>query len=118
MRKQLLLAKKIETAKTLATSFNSDAIDVNTADNVGFFIYTDSVTDNTGNFQVQIRPYKDSTSSGAWIDLGSASTLADADNSFFVVNRQLPNCQLRIAYTAAGGTPDGTCDIWVSATGN
>jgi len=27
---------------------------------------------------------------------------------------QLPVGQVRVAFTAAGGTPDGTCDIWVS----
>ena len=118
MSRQLLEPRVLESSKSLGTSFNTDPINIDTAFNVGFFIYASSVTDNTGNFQIQIRPYKDVANSGDWINLGSASTLANADADFFKTQTDLPPCQVRIAFTAAGGTPDGSCDIWVSASGS
>lgn len=119
MRKNLLPATKISSALDISVDATTDPIKVETADNVGIFIYVTTVTDNTGVFVVQIRPYKDANTYGDWIDLtlSSVPTLANADASFFINMNQLPTCQLRLKFTAAGGTPDGICDVWVSATG-
>lgn len=119
MRKQLLPAKQLEDAKTLASDFQTDWVKVDTADNVGFFINCNNITDNTGTFAVQVRPWRDENTFGdpVSLTLSSTPTLADGDDDFFVNLNQLPNCQIRVAFTSAGGTPDGDCDIWISATG-
>lgn len=119
MRKQLLPAKQLESSKTLASAFQTDWVKIDTADNVGFFIYCTSVTDNTGSFAVEVRPWRDENTLGDPISLtlSSSPTLADADAEFFVNLNQLPNCQVRLNFTAAGGTPDGSADVWISATG-
>lgn len=120
MRKNMLPAKQIESAKTLASNFQTDAIRIETADNVGFYIYCSSVTDNTGTFAAEVRPYKDDNTLGEdWIPLtlSTTPTLNNADDDFFVSLNQLPNCQVRLSFSAAGTTPDGTCNIWISATG-
>lgn len=118
-RKQLLPAVKINSATSLATSFQTSAIRVETADNIGVWIYCNSVTDNTGTFAIQLRPWRDNNTYGDWITLtlDTVPTLAGADADFFVNLNQIPNCQLRASFVAAGGTPDGNCDIWVSGTG-
>lgn len=119
MRKQILEAFQLETARTLATDFQTSEIRVETADNIGLFIYANSVTDNTGEFTVQVRPWKNANSYDDWITLTLDTTmiLANAATSFFVNLNQVPNCQMRVKFVAAGGTPDGNCDIWVSGTG-
>lgn len=107
---------KLSSAQSLASNFNSDPVTVKTMDNVGLLIETDSVTDNTGTFDVQVKIHKDDNNESGWatLTLSTTPTLADADNQFFVNLNQLPPCKLRVAFTAAGGTPDGTCDIWMS----
>jgi hypothetical protein len=114
-----MLAKQIESAKTLASNFQTSAIRIETTDNVGFFIYCSSVTDNTGSFAAEVRPYKDDNTVGEdWIPLSLDTTpiLNNADDDFFISLNQLPTCQVRLNFTAAGSVPDGTCNIWISAT--
>lgn len=110
------LSKQIATAQSLAASFNSEITTIKTVDNVAYTIQTASVTDNTGTFGVQFRAYKDDNTVGSWIDLtlSSTPTLADADDGFLINLNQLPPGQVRLAFTAAGGTPDGTAEIWIS----
>lgn len=118
-RKQLLPAKQLESAKTLASSFQTSEVTVDTADNIGLWIYASSVTDNTGTFGVDVRPYRDQNTYGDWValSLSPTSTLANTDQNFFISLNQLPNCQVRVNFTAAGGTPDGVCDVWIAGTG-
>lgn len=118
-RKQLLQANKIADGQSLAANFQTDPIMIETADNVGLWIEVPTgITDNTGTFTVQVRAYKDANNFSAWANLTTTYTLANAAATFFRKETQLPNCQLRVSFVAAGGTPDGTVDIWVSATGN
>ena len=116
--KQLLIANKISDGQSLAASFQTDPVKIATADNVGLWIDASSVTDNTGVFTVQVRPYKDDNNVGPWVGLTTTYTLANADASFFRKELGLPTCQLRVSFVAAGGTPDGSVDIWISATGS
>ena len=118
-RKSLMPANKISVDKSMGSNFETDPIKVDTADNIAFWINTSGVTDNTGDFVVQVRPYRNSVSFGEWTDLtlSSAIQLANADINHHVNLNQLPNCQIRLKFTAAGGTPNGTCNIWISGTG-
>ena len=118
-RKQLLIANKVSDAQSLASDFQTDPITIETADNIGLWIEVPAgITDNTGVFTVQVRPYKDANNFGPWADLTTTYTLADAAATFFRKEVQLPTCQIRVSFVAAGTTPDGTCDIWFSATGS
>lgn len=114
--KNLLPAYKLESSQSLASDFSTDPVTITTLDNVGFTVVTSSVTDNTGTFTVEVRIYKDANNYSDWValTLSSSMVLADDDASFFVNLNQLPPVQVRISFVAAGGTPDGTVDIWVS----
>lgn len=107
---------QLASAQSLASDFESSAIDVKTVDNVCFLIETSSVSDNTGTFAVQVKIKKDDNNESGWatLSLDTTPTLANADDQFFINVNQITPCQIRIKFTAAGGTPDGTCDIWVS----
>ena len=103
-----------EAAKTLASSFTTDWLNVSYLDNVGVVINCNNVTDNTGFFEVQVRMKVDANnvSSAVTLTLSSVPTLANADDDFGINLNQLPYNEVRISFTAAGGTPDGDCDIW------
>lgn len=118
MRKNYF-ARKILTAESLATDVTSDAIDVTTCDNFGVNITTSGVTDNTGIFYIDHRIYDHSTRQGSgWAELtlGSTPQLADADQTLLINLNQLPHGQIRVRFVAAGTTPNGTADFWVSGT--
>lgn len=116
MRRAILQGYQLNSATSLGASFNTDPVDVKTMDNIGINISTASVTDNTGTFAVQHRVYKDANNYSAWasLTLSTVPTLSNGNDTFFINLNQLPVGQIRVAFTAAGGTPDGTCDIWVS----
>lgn len=118
-RKEVLSGYKLSSAQSLAANFTSNAITVYNLDNVGFNISTSSVTDNTGTFGVQHRIIKNTQDPGQfsdWADLTLSPTaiLANADATLLINLNQLPPGQVRVKFTAAGGTPNGTCNIWVS----
>lgn len=115
-RKTALPGYKLATAESLAADFETAAVTVLTMDNVGINIATSGVTDNTGTFAVEHRIYKDEQNYSAWAELtlSPAPSLASADDVLFINLNQLPPGQIRVTFTAAGGTPDGTCDVWVS----
>lgn len=112
-----LQSKKLADGQSLEASFNSEVFDIKTVDNIGINISASSVTDNTGTFEIEWRVYKDANEFSDWAELtlSSTPTLADAAATFAVILNQLPPGQIRVKFTAAGGTPDGTCDIWISA---
>lgn len=113
--KQLLIASKIGDALDLSGAVQTNPVTIKTADNVGIVIETSGVTTNTGTFTVQYRAYKDENNFSAWADLATTYTLASADAVFFRKELGLPNGQIRVSFVPAG-TPDGTADIWISAT--
>lgn len=108
--------KLLESATSLATDFTSDPVDVVLVDNVGINIDCTSVSDNTGSFYVDHRIYKNGNSFSAWAELTLDSTpqLANDDATFLISLNQLPKGQVRLRFVAAGSTPDGSCDVWVS----
>lgn len=102
---------------SLAASFNSDPVPVDAKTNiVGINIATSSITDNTGDFVIQHRIYKDANNFSSWADLtlDSNIVLANADITTLVYLIDLPKGEIRVKFTAAGVTPDGTVDLWVS----
>lgn len=111
--KQLLQANKIASAQVMTSNFQTAPVKISTADNVGLWIQTDSVSANTGVFTVQVRAYKDENNFSDWADLATTYTLADADAVFFRKEESLPTCQIRVSFVGSG---DGTTDIWISAT--
>lgn len=117
-RKTMLPGVRVENDKSLASSFQTTAYEIESIDNIGFVIDCNNVTDNTGTFAVQVRIREDENVVSDWVSLtlSSAPTLANAAAEFFVSINQLPPCEVRLSFTAAGGTPDGDCDIYFSGT--
>lgn len=103
----------------LSADYVSDPFTVKTLDNIGILIEVTGVTDNTGTFEVQKR-YKSAKNEGTYTDwvtitFSTGLTLGDADTTHEFFMRQINPCQLRVKFTAAGGTPDGIANIYVSA---
>lgn len=120
-KKDALFGKKLVDAHSLAASFDSDPFRIKFLDNIGINISTASVTDNTGYFTVEHRIVKDDNSRAysAWCPLAFGEgnpTLANANNTFLLNINQIPPGEIRVRFTADGSTPDGTVDVWVSAT--
>lgn len=108
--------KQLAATQSLAASFNSDVFEIpRKVSNVGINIDCNNVTDNTGDFVVQHR-INDGKNQSEWasLSLSATPTLADADATYFLNLNQIPPGDLRVKFTAAGGTPDGDCDIWIS----
>lgn len=105
--------------QSLASNFNTDPVLIGSKTNViGINVSTASVNDNTGAFTVEHRMYDaDTRKSSDWASLTLSSTvqLADADLTTLIYLQNLPPGQIRVSFAAAGGTPDGTADIWISA---
>lgn len=102
-------------AESLAADFQSGATDLNYIDNVGITISTSGVTDNTGTFTIEIR--NGENDSWQTLSLDTPMVLSNADASFNVSLNQVPFSQIRIAFAAAGGTPDGTATAWIVGKG-
>jgi len=109
--------KRLATAQSLAADFTTAATNVQDLDVISWKIATASITDNTGTFTFQVRD-KDSTSNqfGDWVDLdfSPAATLADANTTLYC-EAKIRAVEARLKFTAAGGTPNGTAQIWVNA---
>ena len=107
--------KKFETDVSLGANFTTAVMPVgNHIDNVGLNIDSKDVTDNIGEFFVDHRIFKDGQNFSAWapLVLPIATILANAAKTTFINLNQLPKGQIRVRFVAAGGTPDGTCDVW------
>lgn len=118
MSRKHWLSKRLATAQSLAANYASDPINCNGVDTVTFMAKTSSVTDNTGEFTVQWRPIESANKNiaGTYVvlTLSPVAVLADA-NDYFVMQVSPPPGQVRLVFTAAGGTPDGTAELWVTA---
>lgn len=118
MSRKTTVKRLLASGESLGASFNSDPVGGDLLDNIGIWLETAGVTDNTGTFAVQVRWFsEDGLTFGPWtaLTLSSVPTLADADANFFINLNQIPPAQFRVAFTAAGSTPDGTCNIYFSA---
>jgi hypothetical protein len=103
--------------QSLGSSFNSDSVAIDAKTNIlGINLSTSSITDNTGDFVIQHRIWKDFNSFSGWADLTLSSTIVlnNANITTLIYLIDLPKGQVRVSFTAAGSTPDGTVDIWVS----
>lgn len=112
-RKNVILPHLLADDQSLASNFNSTAVNVQYLDNVGIQIVTSSVTDNTGQFSVEVS--NDNVTYEAVTVSPAISALSNADTNIFININQIPFTWIRVAFVAAGGTPDGTCDIHVTA---
>lgn len=114
--KDHLLGKQLQSATSLASSFNTAAVSVINMENIFVTIETASVVTNAGTFVPQIRVKKSLNEYSGWISLtlDTPVILANADIATVINLRNLPPCELRIAYTKSSGVVDGTVTIWVS----
>ena len=112
-RKNVITAYKILDAESLAANFESNVTNIEYLDNVGIQIVTDSVTDNTGQFSIQVS--NDNVTFEDITVTPTISALADTDTQIFVNLNQLPFSYVRIKFAAAGGTPDGTATAFLTA---
>lgn len=118
-RKTMFPGKRIALEQSLASDFQTSALEIEMVDNVALIIDCNNVTENDGTFAVQLRIRQDANNVSEWtsLTLSSVPTLSDADDQFFINLNQLPPCELRVTFTAPGsGSPDGDCNIWFSAT--
>lgn len=120
MRRNYYQGKRLESGKTLASNFQTSVIDFFTVDSARVQIDCNNVTDNTGTFTVQTRAWVNDNIQGEWVDeTGSGTpTLSNADENFVLYFNFKTPCQVRISFVAAGGTPDGDCDIYLSGAQN
>lgn len=115
-RKSIIKGYKLVTAHTLATSFNSAAVGIDYMDNIGFIFDCSSVTDNTGTFSIQARIKADENSFSAWATLAiTGLTLANAAVALPLDMAAMPWSEIRVVFTAAGGTPNGSVNVWMQA---
>jgi hypothetical protein len=113
------LRKRIATAQSLAASFQTDPIKVDGVDRIWFFVVTDSVSDNTGEFKIGFRPLDEATGEyGPWqyLPLENSALLNNADDDFLFPISDLVPGQIRLEFAADGVTPNGTAEIWITGT--
>lgn len=119
-RKNVLSPQLIESAHSLAASFNSTPTMVTNTDNVAYQINV-TTTDSVGSFAIQgsvdYQPATANTAavSGNWVDLGlggGTPTVNMANDSLLFNLSLLPFNAVRVAYTqTTAGT--GTCNIYI-----
>lgn len=116
MSRKNVKTRRLLTAQSLEASFNSEWINIDYLDNVGFLVNCNNVTDNVGTFSVEVRMKQDenTASEACALTLDSVPTLNDDGADFFINVNQVPANQIRLVFTASGGTPDGDCDLWVN----
>lgn len=114
-RKNVLTAFKLLSAQSLAANFSSPVTTLTTATHVGYNVAASGVTDNTGTFSVEHRLWKNQNEYSEWatLTLSPTPTLGDAD-TVMLIDVTVPPGQIRLSFTAAGGTPDGVIDVWLS----
>lgn len=97
-----IIKKKIETAKSIASSFNSTSImDLESISEVGFSVASSGVTTNTGTLGVDHRIEVDNNNISEWvaITISPVPTFASA-NAQFLMQLTLPPGQVRMTYTS------------------
>lgn len=122
-RKNILAPYKVESAHSLAASFNSAPTIISYLDNCAYQINI-ATTNSIGNFFIQgsidyqIDVNQNVINAGNWVDLslggGNGQPAAAAANDSIIVDlNQLPYNAIRVRY-AAGTAGTGVCDIWVT----
>jgi len=105
-------SKKLEAAKSLGSSFVTDATDLKFVDNIGYLIICSSVTGNTGIFTAQVK-----IGDSDWSDLtfSTPAQIANSDITFEINLNQVPYEKIRLSFADSAG--DGVVDIYVSGKG-
>lgn len=95
-------AYKIAAAQSLATSFYTDPINLNSVSLVGYHVSTASVTNNVGEFGLQKRIWVDVNNYSDWNDMTLSSTniLADVNAIFEMIASTMNPGQIRMKYSA------------------
>lgn len=117
MANNIIKGYALKRGQSLAASFQlTELINIRTIDRLFINIATTGVTDNTGEFFVQSRIVQDDNNYSAWstLDLTPEAVLNNANANMTLILDPPPVGQIRITFVAAGGTPNGSCDIWVS----
>lgn len=117
MSRKSVKTSRLLNNQSLAADFQTEWRTIRFLDNVGFLYSTSGVTDNIGTFAVQVRMMLDNGeySDPATLTLSAVPTLNDTDATDFINLNQVPADQIRLTFTAAGGTPDGTADIFINS---
>lgn len=94
--------RKMETAISLASSFETDPIELETISLVGFNIASSDISTNTGEFSVQHRINANSNQISEWctLTLDSTPRWADEDDVLEAIAGSLPPGQVRLAFSA------------------
>lgn len=115
-RKLVLAPVQLESAKSLASSFTTDATIISYQDNVAYQINVDT-SDSEGTFAIEASlDYDERLNTGTWTELtlSGVPTVAAADDSILISMNQVPYKALRMTYTSTvAGT--GVCDILIMA---
>ena len=117
-RKNLITGFQLLDNQSLGASFTSAPTNVENLDNLTYLISTAGITDNTGQFYVQGRIKKDINRYSDWNTFSfspAIAALADGNVTFSIELYGICYTEVRLGFTAAGGTPDGTADVWVQA---
>ena len=113
-RKNVIVPFKVFEDLDLSQTYTqSEPTNIQYLDNIGIQIVTDGVTDNTGQFSVEV-----SIDKVAWqaLELDPAiAPLNDDDAQIFLNLNQIPFVWLRLTFEPDGGTPDGTATAHLTA---
>lgn len=118
-KKDALFGYLLADNQSLAASFDSQNFRIRWLDNLILNVATSSVTDNLGTFTVEHRIIKEDGNYSAWCPLEfveGTPTLNNANDTFIFIIKQISPGEIRVRFTAAGTSPNGTCDIWISGT--
>lgn len=111
-RKSVILPYAIMQAVDLTADAASQVVNIQYLDNIGITIQTDGITDNDGQFKIQI-----SNDQILWQDVildPAIPALADSDAQFAIALSNMPFAYLRVFFEAATGT-DGTATAILTA---
>lgn len=118
-RKNVATPFRTLSAQSLAADFETSPMNVEYLDNVGILIDATAITDNLGTFSVWVRfvpaEGRGAPSNWAELTLDSVPTLTNTDETLFINLNQVDFTEVKLVFSAAGATPDGVADIWISA---
>lgn len=116
MGQKNITRKRLASAASLAAAYVSESTEVTNLDNIGYAVTTAGITDNTGTWSVQGRNTDGRGNASGWftLTLTSTPTLANANVNFGIDVIDFPWNEVRLAFTPAGVTPDGTAEIFIT----
>lgn len=102
---------KLLDGQSLSASFSSAPVTIQYLDNIGITLACTGVTTNTGAFRVEC-----SIDGIKWIDLAitPSMSLSNANEDLIINLNQVPFSQLRVSFTPAGGSPNGSVDGFIT----